>query len=801
MQFAEVFVNIPVKSIARSYTYRIPPSLAEVDVGWRVLVPFGGRKVEGFVVALTQATTVDEARLKDIAATVDEEAWFTPAMIETARWLSDFYLCSLAEMMRLFMPGKSGVRIEARYQALPLPAGDTPEELPAALHRYLSEHGPQKHFALRQAFPGMELAAALEKMQRRHWLEKVYQAQKKSADRYEEWLCRPEDITPEQLAGYARKPAQLRLLSRLRETAEIPLATLRKEGFSRPIIQAVVATDLARVEKRRCLRDSYREAGPPPTAALPPLTDEQQAALDSLLPSLRPDKARGFLLYGVTGSGKTRLYMEATAAVRRQGRQVIVLVPEIALTGQLVRVFRECFAGDIVVIHSGLSVAERNDAYFRIRREEAGIIIGARSALFTPAARLGLIIMDEEQDMSYKQDEPPRYQARTVAAALARIHRAVLLLGSATPSLETFHFAREGRLSLLTLPHRVENRPLPTVECVDMRQELRQGNRQILSRPLQAAIHETVAARRQVVLMLNRRGYSTFIMCRSCGHVIVCRFCGLPLVYHQDGRLACHHCDAHETPPDICPSCGSTYIRYFGSGTEKLEQELARLVPEARVIRLDRDTARRKFAHTGILDAFRRGEYDILLGTQMVAKGHDIPNVTTVGIISADASLNLPDFRAAERCFALITQTAGRAGRGDVPGRVLVQCYNPEHYAVQCAIHQDYEGFYRQEAVLRQELFFPPFCRLVKLTFLHEDEARAQENAARLRDAFLRAFPKSRRQQILGPAPAIVSKYRGVYRFCLLIKTDHLPPVQDFLRTQGLHRRTDVWIDIDPAGM
>ena len=522
----------------------------------------------------------------------------------------------------------------------------------------------------------------------------------------------------------------------------------------------------------------------------------------------------GFLLYGVTGSGKTQVYIELARLVRERGRKVIVLVPEIALTGQLVRAFQSYFAGDIIVMHSRLTLAERNDAVIRVRRGEAGIIIGARSALFTPADDVGLIILDEEQDMSYKQDESPRYHARVVAEELAHLHHAVLLLGSATPSLETYHRARTGELTLLTMRHRVGDIPLPEVSCVDMRQELRMGNRHIISRPLENLIRKTIAAHEQLIIMLNRRGYSTFVMCRSCGEVIHCPDCGMPLVYHETKHggklLLCHHCDIRQPVPDICPKCGSRYIKYFGSGTEKLEQELRSLVPEARIERMDRDTTSGKFAHQEILGRFRRGAFDILLGTQMVAKGHDIPNVTAVGIISADASLNRPDFRAAERCFMLITQTAGRAGRHTADGErghVLVQTYNTEHYAVQCGIHQDYEGFYQKEIALRKAMGYPPFTRLIKLLFQSTDETAAKQSALAFVQAFQQRYPGGvstplgtppKTNTVIGPAPALIACFRGTYRFVVLIKALDLEDVRKFLREQGLHLRTDVAIDIDP---
>ena len=796
---ADVFVNIPVKSIAKAYTYRVPEELREIGAGWRVLVPFGGRKAEGFVLQTSERPAGD-LECKDILAAVDEEAWFSPEMIAAARWMADFYLCSLAETMRLFMPGKSGLKIEVLYAANEAERESPLLQLTAckAIYELLLDRGPMGRRAIHQALPmyAENVSDFLHQLTQRHVLLREYSAKKRASELYEKWVVLHAAVDEDLLQGLGRRPAQKKLLLLLKEEPEQTLAELRKQGISLAVVHAAAAGGLIMLEQRRVLRDSYRSFGA--QGKRPELTADQRRAAAAITAAVKQHVQQSFLLYGVTGSGKTQVYIEAALAARRQGRRVIVLVPEIALTGQLVQSFKLYFADDIIVMHSRLSIHERNDAIVRIRRGEAGVVIGARSALFTPVADLGCIILDEEQDMSYKQDESPRYHARAVAEEIARISQAVLVLGSATPSLESCYRAAKKEYTMLQLPQRIGSRPLPTVECVDMRQELRQGNRRIISRSLRDLIESTLARREQMILMLNRRGYSTFIMCRSCGHVIKCRFCGLPLVYHTNGRLSCHHCDVTEEVPDVCPKCGSRYIKYFGSGTEKLEKELQELVPQARIVRMDRDTTAGKFAHTRILEDFRRGAYDILLGTQMVAKGHDIPNVTAVGIISADASLNMPDFRAAERCFMLITQTAGRAGRGEMPGRVVVQSYNPEHYAVQCGIHQDYEGFYRAELGLRRQLFFPPFSRLIKLTFQHEAEDKAQAAAQAVRDAFRQIFPDQATQQIVGPAPAAIAKFRGIYRYCLLIKTADLAAAQAFLRDQKLQLRMDVIIDIDP---
>ena len=792
-------MNLPVKSIAQAYTYHVPEELSHIGAGWRVFVPFGGRKMEGFVLAVKEQESSAIA-LKDILSTVDEEAWFTPKMIEAARWMSEFYLCSLAETMRLFMPGKSGLKITLRYMADETQAGHAILQMKQCerIYHHLLREGPKRSMDLKKAFPELaeQLDALLERMLKYHVLVREYDAEKRERIRYETYAVLLQPLTDETWAAFRRKKAQKKLLELLQQQGAQSVAALKEQGISHSVLHAVEEAGLIELRQRRILRDSYRDLRAEHSSMKP--TEEQRNVLAVLLPALDTQQQRKFLLHGVTGSGKTLVYIKAAERAREKRRVVMVLVPEIALTGQLVHAFKAYFPTDIIVMHSQLSLSERNDAIVRIRRAEAGIIIGARSALFTPADHLGLIILDEEQDMSYKQDDAPRYHARVVAEEIARLHDAVLILGSATPSMETFFRAQSGEFIYLSMPERIGGRPLPSVGAVDMRSELQSGNRKVLSRAVQKMLRETKEKGEQAILLLNRRGYSTFVMCRSCGYSVVCPECGLSMAYHKDGRMLCHHCDIHQAPPDVCPKCGSTYIRYFGTGTEKLETELKEILPEVRVVRMDRDTTQKKFAHADILQAFRAGEYDILLGTQMVAKGHDIPNVTAVGIISADASLNMPDFRAAERCFMLITQAAGRAGRGDAPGRVLVQCYTPEHYAVHFAIAHDYRSFYEKELEMRRTLFFPPFCRLIKLTFHDENGEKARAEAEAFRRRFAAFFGGDERHRLIGPAPAVVEKFRGVYRFDVLIKTAVLPEVQEFLRQDGLHLRQDVWIDIDP---
>ena len=494
---------------------------------------------------------------------------------------------------------------------------------------------------------------------------------------------------------------------------------------SSSIVNALIKSGFVEVEMRRVLRDSY--AAIKPVTQNFNLTDEQKVAVDAIKKSVDTNKFHGILLHGVTGSGKTQIYIEATGVARQRGKNVIILVPEISLTGQVVTNFKARF-DDVVVIHSGLSVEERNDTFHRIRNGDAGIIIGARSALFTPVDNVGLIVVDEEQDYSYKQNHPPFYHARIVAEEFAKFHDSTIIFGSATPSLENFYRAKIGELEYLTLTRRVFNHALPKVKCVDMRRELRDGNKNVLSRALQSLLTKTLAKNRQAILLLNRRGWSTFVMCRSCGHVVSCPECGLPMAYHKDKKMRCHRCEVESDPPTVCPACSSEKIRYFGTGTQKLEQEIQLHFPDAKILRMDRDTTTKKLAHQKILAEFKSGEYDILCGTQMVAKGHDIPNVTAVGILSADSALNFPDFRAGELCFMLITQAAGRAGRAEIEGEVIVQAYNVDASAVIFGCRQDYNAFCKDEIIKRKIYFYPPYSRLIKILFMSKNAETAKSD-------------------------------------------------------------------------
>ena len=712
MIIAEICANVQVKSIDQNFTYIVPERLKFLTAGWRVLVPFGSRKkIDGFIISLKEIPddTKFPFELKEIIDVFDEEAWFTPAMLKSATWLSDFYLCPLAQSMSLFMPTKHSRKIKSKF-------------------------------------------------------EKVF----KLIGTFDE-------------KNFSDKPAQLKALKILKEKISLTSSQLQDEKISDNIIKILVKSGLVEVKMRRVLRDSYKSLGRRAKGLEFELTAEQSAAVDEIKKSVEEKIFSGILLHGVTGSGKTQVYVEAAKIARKINRNVIILVPEIALTGQIVKIFKTNFS-DVVVIHSGLSVEERNDNFYKIRNGDSGIIIGARSALFTPIDNVGLIVVDEEQDYAYKQNNSPFYHARVVAEEFAKFHNATIIFGSATPSLETFYRAKVGELKYLELPRRILNLPLPKVKCVDMRKELAEGNKNVLSRDLQKLLAYTLDKNQQAILLLNRRGWFTFVMCRNCGHVISCPECGLPMTYHKDKKLRCHHCDIEK-------------IKYFGTGTQTLEEEIQIKFPNAKILRMDRDTTTKKLAHQKILESFKSGEYDILCGTQMVAKGHDIPNVTAVGILSADSALNFPDFRAGELCFMLITQAAGRAGRSNFIGRGIVQAYNVEAPAVIFGCKQDYKNFCNFELPEREKNFFPPYSRLIKILFTSENRNYALEQAKKFVEDFKSEMLSG---EIEGPIPAMIEQLRGVYRFAVLIKTLDLNAVRKFLRKKNLHRYDTVEIDIDP---
>ena len=783
---AEIIINTTAKRLQQTFSYTVPDHLA-VRVGSRVIVPFGFRREEGIVVALHEELAEPaDFTLKPIEGVLSSQTGFQEEMIETALWIRDYYVCNLSDALRLFMIDKRGL---VRQEVLSL--GPTPATTAEGrtIQLYVADKGKVEKGALSRKF-GRDLISRLlaEKS-----LGSESFLKNKIADKMEDWLSFEKDDLEDILRG---RPKQQALLAELKAKKTAPAAYFQSKGYTRDLMRRLSATGLARWEQHPAGTTNILPTLESDEAL--PLTAEQKEALAVIE---RDEGGKTYVLHGITGSGKTEIYMQLAEKVLKKGQQVIVLVPEIALTGQIVRRFLRRFGDDVVVMHSQLSQGEKRNNWLRMQNGTSHICIGARSAVFSAARSIGLFIVDEAHDSSYKQDEAPRYHAVAVARKRAAYYGCPVILGSATPALGDYYKALQGDYVLVELKERVGHRPLPEVTVVDMREELARGNYRVVSDSLYGLLNETLAARQQAIILLNRRGYSTFVMCRKCGYVVKCDTCDVAMVYHrQSSHLKCHYCDAEKPVPTVCPSCGSKYIKFFGSGTEKVEQQLHELFPQARIVRLDQDTTSRKHSGDRIIEAFRRHEYDILLGTQMVAKGHDFPGVSAVGILSADSLLNLPAYWAGERTFQLLTQAAGRAGRGDVPGRVVMQTYAPDHYVIQCAARQDYRAFYDQEIRFRKELAYPPFQEMTKILVSDSDEQEVWRKANDVAAA-LSSWNKDHGESVIviGPYEDVIKKIRNKYRLVLSLTAADLGPIKKGMRQLPACWQTGVVIDVDPS--
>ena len=807
-RIAEILVNIGTRSINKGFSYIIPVHFDYIDVGWRVLVPFGNRKLEGFIIGVKEDEESRQADLKPILDILDNDRWFDEHMLNIARWISEYYLCNLVDAMRLFIPGKSGVKSVTNYRA----ADDLDVDL--VLHGLaVKSEEYYKVFMYIVKFPsitsakletqfGTSVLKIIRYLVRKQIVISEAVIKKTASHRYKNRIRLAIDVEAAKalINTFIRKPAQARILTYLTAHEHLAYNDFKENNLSHDAAKKLIETGVVAIEKVQFIRDSY--ANICVSEGQVSLTLEQQQALAEIVPKIQAEEYHSYLLHGITGSGKTQVYIEAVAAARQSNRQAIVLVPEIALTSQIVARFKARFGDDVVVMHSKLSTGERYDTWQRLRTKQAGIVIGPRSAVFAPMSDLGIIIMDEEHEFTYKQEETPRYHTRNVALARARLAGGVVVMGSATPAVETYYEALHNKHTMLIMSKRVACASLPEVNVVDMREELRQKRRSVISLQLQELLTETLARNEQAIILLNRRGYATFVMCRECGHIVRCKHCDISLVYHAVGNtLRCHYCQSVENTPDVCPACNSRYIRFFGTGTQKLEESLITLFPSIRIIRMDQDTTGGKMAYDRILDGFAKGEYDVLLGTQMVAKGHDVKNVTAVGIIAADSILNLPDFRSAERVFALLTQAAGRAGRGDKAGRVVVQTYNPDHYAVQAGSQHDYNAFYQMEIGYRQGLKYPPYGQILKLTIQSDEETKARLQAEQIIKELRNLLLAHQDTEIIGPFPAPVSKVKDVFRISILVKSGDLKHVKPCILAMGLTTRLDVIIDVEPISI
>jgi primosomal protein N' (replication factor Y) (superfamily II helicase) len=759
-------------------------------VGARVVVPLGARIVTGIVVGLDTESGIDPSTLKPIRQLLDETPFVPADVIALARWTAEYYAAGPGEAITAVLPPKTrGSRADAhktmRVAAISVLGLESIEGQAARAM------GPER--------PGDAVGAATE-------TDAVG-----GAGGLPHAPCptpRPA-IDPGQTIRLTEKQrAVLTLLAAAPEGLSTPALAAR--GFASDTLARLAAQGLVSFRHDRVDRDPFGAGSYDATAvdAARQLTAEQERALGRLQLMAAARAFRVALLHGVTGSGKTEIYLRLSASVRAAGARVLMLVPEIALTPAVASIFRQTFGDRVAIQHSGLSDGERHDQWQRIRRGAIDVVIGTRSAVFTPIGQLGLIIVDEEHDASYKQDESPRYNGRDVAIVRAQRAGALVVLGSATPSLESYHHAMSGKYERIVIERRVLDRPLAAVTIVDMRGEYAaEGPDVILSRALRAALRTRLDRGEQSLVLLNRRGYATAVFCRQCAGTLDCPNCSVSLVVHGDGsarRARCHYCDYSMRVPPVCPSCAGPYLEQAGFGTERVEAEVKAACPGARVARLDRDAVRRRGALAALLSRFRDGEIDVLVGTQMIAKGHDFPRVTLVGVVSADVGLGLADFRASERTFQLITQVAGRAGRGEQPGEAIVQTLYPDHYSIQLACRQDYAAFYERELHFRRAMRYPPFVSLINTIVRSPTFAGAMDDAADIAQKLRDAGRGGGDLLVLGPAPAPLGKLRGEYRAQVLVKGANRRTMREALMSaiaSKPERRRRIAVDVDPLSV
>jgi primosomal protein N' (replication factor Y) len=827
-KYANIVFPIPVEG---PFSYLLPEQLrSKAQIGMRVLAPFGdaGNETEGVIVGFAEESEIQklkekEVKFKEIIDILDDDPFFSEDMLKLTKWIAEYYFSTWGEVLKSATPVGINIISKRIVKINEMPDRDKvladlskTAPLQAQILTTLAWEGEMSIQKLKTRVASYVYSAlsALEKKGLISISSQVSKPIVKPVTDYIVHLAKPvSEINSEiekiktKLSKQAEvleilisKGEEKLLITNIAKLAETTTAT----------IKSLAKKGLVSLEAVEIFRDPLEGEMFPDSKNLD-LNPDQATALNEITKSIEKGINDIFLLYGVTASGKTEVYMQAIGRLLEMGKSAIVLVPEIALTPQTVFRFASRFGKRVTVLHSKMTPGERYDQWRRIRSGDADIVVGARSAIFAPLKNLGLIVIDEEHETSYKQEESPRYHTRDVAIKRAEICNAVVVLGTATPSLESFYKANRKEYRLLTLPERVDNAKMPLVEVVDMRIELMQKkNRSIFSKSLQEAIEDRLAREEQIILFLNRRGFSTFILCRECGYVAKCKNCDISLTYHSSGdAMICHHCNFREPIPALCPSCKGNYIRHFGIGTQRVEEETRKLFPEAGIERMDVDTTTRKGAYKRILEAFKEREVDILIGTQMIAKGLDFPNVTLVGVISADTSLNLPDFRAGERTFNLLTQVAGRSGRGQVSGEVVIQTYNPQHFSILSAQDQDYRSFYRQEIINREMLLYPPFthfARIILRGLSEEATIKASDVLGSILQSYQEAnFPEL---EIMGPAPAPLARIKNFYRWNILLKSAEPEQIKGLIKmafaklpSQITKGDVAVAIDMDPMSV
>lgn len=752
--YADIIVDISHEKLDKTFQYRVPERLRErLEPGACVMIPFGNgnRLIKGYVVSLGENCQFAPEKIKDIAGLPEKETGVEDKMIALATWIRRNYGCTMIQALKTVLPAKQSVKKLEHRQLVRL-------------------------------------------MNREEILSLLGECERK------------------------KQVAKARLLRALAEQETIPYEWITgKLGVSAATVGSIVKSGAAKLVSSESYRNPVKMQSVETKHNT--LSEEQQTIVTEVLKDFDAGKRQTYLIHGITGSGKTEVYMQLIGEMIQRGRQAIVLIPEIALTYQTLLRFYQRFGDRVSVMNSTLSPGEKYDQCERAKAGEIDVIIGPRSALFTPFPNLGLIVMDEEQENSYKSESTPKYHARETALEVARLYGASVVLGSATPSLEAYYRAGKGEYRLFRLTKRLTGGELPVVYTVDLRQELQEGNRSIFSRKLQELMTDRLNRGQQAILFLNRRGYAGFVSCRSCGEVMKCPHCDVSLSEHRGGKLICHYCGYTQPMPKLCPKCGSKYILGFKAGTQQIEEKLKELYPGVRTLRMDADTTRTKDSYEKILSSFANGEADVLIGTQMIVKGHDFPKVTLVGILAADLSLNASDYRAGERTFQLLTQAVGRAGRGVLPGEAVIQTYQPDHYAITCAAAQDYESFYEEEILYRELSGYPPAAHMLAVQIYGKEEENVKQLALGLTDVvksnmdFLSGRQKeqsghfNKEIQVLGPAPANISKINDIYRYVFYVKHgeyDTLVNVKDRVEEtlrQWQPRQLSIQFDFDPVNV
>ncbi len=808
-RFCDVAVPVPLDA---TFTYSIPEELPEPCVGGRVIVPFREKRLCGIVTEVHDREPSFKA--KPVQQVLDSAPALTSELMQLGRWIAHYYIAPIGEVLRTMLPLSAEFRHATGYHITDkgLEALHAASTVGSSLRARVEPEQQMKEYAVLNRLADGEVMreASLRSSANASRAVVLGLLRKK-------WIAR-EDLSGVrdasrniQIATLKTTEAKLNANQRtivdcLRQRPEqrAPVSALRELAVPRTTLQTLVRRGIVELTEEPA---TFRMSGLKPRKLEFLFNSAQKAALDQINAAVDERQFLPMLLHGVTGSGKTAVYLSAMQAMLVKGRSAILLVPEIGLTPAMAADLHQVFGDEVAILHSALTDDERAEQWKRIRNGESHIVVGTRSAVFAPVPDLALIVVDEEHDHSYKQDETPRYHARDVAVMRAKMTNAVVVLGSATPSLETYYNAQQGKYKLMELAERIEKRPLPEVEIIDMRAEFQRTKKdQVLSQKLVEEIGERLERNEQVMVLLNRRGYSAFVLCRECGETVQCKNCAIAMTYHKrEHRLICHYCGFVRPAPKTCPKCGSEYVQYLGTGSEKLEQMLHSLFPQARIGRLDRDTVRGRDDLEQILSALHAGEIDLLVGTQMIAKGHDIPNVTLVGVVGSDAALGFPDFRAAERTFQLLTQVAGRAGRGETPGKVVLQTFFTDHYAIQFAAAHDYRGFYEKEARFRSWMHYPPFNAVSNVIV----RSSKLDEALTWSGMLGKWFESTRLEgvRVMGPAAAPIVRLKTEYRYHFLLKSASRERMNTVLRAMIEHAvekkipRTNLVVDVDALSL